>query len=120
MADGDWSDIPREVILLDTLGQSDMTDTVTWDWNTIDKLAVTLDPLGQTDTAVNPYPWDNVVVDLGLGQTDIPWEYLGLVNGTLPIPLEYQTLPELNGITAGASILIVPLNDLNTPHEYWS
>ena len=120
MADIDWSNIPREVVALDTLGQVDTTNTTDWDWYR-DKQIEVLDPLGQVDILPNAYPYVTTIVpyqDLDILESGTPG-YPGLALGTEIVPLEFQPLPELNAITSFSSIQIVLLEGSDVPIEYW-
>ena len=126
MADGDWSNIPREIIDLDTLGQEDSTNTTDWDWEAIPFLTLTneLDPFGQVDTAIVGNGYSAVTLVYAL--TEFPGEplladgtYIGEDNGFLVLDLEFQPLPELNAITSSSAIQIVLLAGANEIIEFW-
>ena len=120
MADIDWSNYPREVIALDTLGQEETASTFIWDWD-LDAEVQTLDPLGQVDALEDAYPYVTVIVPLDTyGELESGTAgYPGLANGTEIIPLEFQPLPELRGITSSKSLIIIPLGCLDEPNEFW-
>ena len=122
MADIDWSNIPREIIALDTLGQVDLVSTAIWDWYR-DKQVEVLVELGQADTVdSNTYPYVTEIIPLDnpFGEIESGTAgYPGLANGTEIILLEFQPLPELNGITSFSSIQIVLLEGSDLPIEYW-
>lgn len=124
MADGDWSDLPREIIAIDTLGQVDTTNDEAWTWEAIPFLTLTneLDPFSQVDIIDLAYPYVTEVYAL----TEFPGEplladglYIGGNANIDIIPLEFQDLPERNAITSASSIQVVLLAGANIVVEFW-
>jgi hypothetical protein len=118
MADGDWSNIPREVIALDTYG-TEFVAPAGW---TLDSFVVPLSDLAIEIIPVNSYPYVTQAYSMtpfaGTEQLN-PGVYIGGNANTDIIPLEFQPLPIPESSQSSASIEIIFLDGDNTPVEYW-
>lgn len=120
MADIDWSNIPKEVIALDTLGQTEVLITA-WSYVT---LVIPLDGLIDNTELIgaNAYPYITEPYTMSPFAIEEPLTlgiYIGGNANTNIIPLEYQPLPELTGITSSESIHVVLLGCDDKPVEFW-
>jgi hypothetical protein len=120
MADGDWSDIPREVIALEFDDEPPVESIIISAWPYVTVVMTLGGVFDIEEISANAYPYVTEVYTMSFdGEFLGTPNYMGEENGFLTIPLEFQPLPPLTSSISGTGIQIIPLGCLEEPSEFW-
>lgn len=127
MADIDWSNIPREVIAIDTLGPPDVlfVGYIGEDNGAILTLVYNTYYVGMFNgdlfAAIGAYNFTYLV--LPFQEYEIiesgTQGYPGLYHGFLVVPHPFELPPIAEGVLTDASLVFIPFHCDDTPPEYW-
>lgn len=126
MADIDWSNIPREVIAIDTLGPPDVLFVGYFGEDNGPMITIVYNTYyvgmfdGDLFAAIGAYNFTYLVLPLSPYEViDNGLYYTGASNGFEVVPHPFELPPIAVGQLSGESFVFIPFHCDDTPPEYW-